>query len=92
MEDLQEVLVKAAQQYYEYLQDKNLGLSEVAIARYELKNDELILWLKNNVVDMDLKITGALLLRVGEELYNIAEEEPIQLWTQSYVASGYCSQ
>ena len=53
MEDLQEVLVKAAQQYYEYLQDKNLGLSEVAIARYELKNDELILWLKNNVVDMD---------------------------------------
>ncbi|WP_336524384.1 AAA domain-containing protein [Helicobacter japonicus] len=79
MEDLQEVLVKAAQQYYEYLQDKNLGLSEVAIARYELKNDELILWLKNNVVDMDLKITGALLLRVGEELYNIAEEEPIQL-------------
>ncbi|MCX2717373.1 AAA domain-containing protein [Helicobacter sp. MIT 21-1697] len=75
---LQEILIESAQRYYEYLDNNDLGLSEIAIARYELGNDELTLWLKGNVVDMDLKLGGALLLRVGEEFYSIAEGEEIE--------------
>ncbi len=75
---LREILVESAQRYYEYLDNNDLGLSEIAITRYELSNDELVLWLKGNVIDMDLKLGGALLLRVDKEFYSIAEGEEIE--------------
>nr|QGT49936.1 hypothetical protein Helico4rc_0550 [uncultured Helicobacter sp.] len=75
---LQEALVQGADSYYQYLVANDLGLDEMGINAYEIKGEELILELKGRVFDMDLKISSALFLRVGEKLYPIGENENIE--------------
>lgn len=75
---LQEVLAQGANSYYQYLEANDLGLDEMSINAYEILGEELILELKGRVFDMDLKISSALFLRVGEKLYPVGENENIE--------------
>lgn len=78
-EAMQFLLEDAAQQYYDYLLAHNKGLSEIHIARAEIKDDTLLLFLRSNVGDMNFKLNTELLLYVDEENYCVGEDGEIQL-------------
>ncbi|MCH5313861.1 MAG: AAA family ATPase [Helicobacter sp.] len=79
MNDIKQTLLKAAQIYYTYLDEHHLGLSEIALKQYDCTDSELILALKHNVGDMDIKLSGALLLECEQNFYTISEEGELTL-------------
>ncbi|WP_334085546.1 AAA domain-containing protein [Helicobacter typhlonius] len=79
MSDIKHILLNAAHIYYDYLCANDLGLSEISIRHYECTDCELILTLRYNVGDMDVKLSAALLLECEQNLYMIGEDSEIML-------------
>lgn len=79
MSELKERLCNGAKEYYAYLSSHNLGLSEVPISSSTLQESVLVLSLRGNVADMDLKLSAALILEVDSTHYMIADGEGIEL-------------
>ena len=79
MSELKEWLCNGAKEYYAYLSSHNLGLSEVPISSSTLQESVLVLSLRGNVADMDLKLSAALILEVDSTHYMIADGEGIEL-------------
>lgn len=79
---LQECLITASKQYYEYLKAHNLGLSPIYFFRYELKDSTLIFTLKG-ISDMDMRLSAKFLLQVGNadshRIYEITEGGDIEV-------------
>lgn len=79
MSEIKKRLCDGAKQYYEYLSSHNLGLSEIPISVPTLQDDTLILSLRGNVADMDLKLSSALILDIDSMHYMVGDEENIEL-------------
>ena len=79
MSEIKKRLCDGAKRYYEYLSSHNLGLSEIPISVPTLQDDTLILSLRGNVADMDLKLSSALILDVDSTHYMVGDEENIEL-------------
>ncbi len=79
MGKIKETILSAAHIYCEYLCENQLGLSEIGIIGYECIDSELILALKHNVGDIDVKLGAELLLLIEEQWYTIAEDGDITL-------------
>lgn len=78
MHDLKDMLINASKCYYAYLEANNLGLNDIPIHHIEQKDSELIIALKGFVGDMDLKLSAALMLKVGDNHYAIGEGEALE--------------
>lgn len=78
MSDIKEQLLSAAEIYYQYLCDNDLGLSQITITSYQCTDSELIMRLKHNVGDMDINLSGALILCINETLYEITQDGEIE--------------
>lgn len=76
---VKERLCNGAKEYYAYLLSHNLGLSEIPISQLTLQDDVLVLSLRGNVADMDLKLGGALILELDSTHYAVGEGESIEL-------------
>ena len=79
MSEIKKRLCDGAKRYYEYLSSHNLGLSEIPISMPTLQDDTLILSLRGNVADMDLKLSSALILDIDSTHYMVGDEENIEL-------------
>ena len=79
MSEIKKRLCDGAKRYYEYLSSHNLGLSEIPISVPTLQDDTLILSLRGNVADMDLKLSSALILDIDSTHYMVGDEENIEL-------------
>lgn len=79
MSELKERLCNGAKAYYAYLLEHNLGLSEIPISSSALQESALVLSLRGNVADMDLKLSGTLILELDSTHYMVGEEQSIEL-------------
>lgn len=71
---VEQTLIQSAQIYFEYLEQRGLGVEEIKVLSSSLSENELTLMLGQKLFSLD-----GLVFCIGEEQYPIGEEEPISI-------------
>lgn len=71
---VEETLIQSAQIYFEYLEERGLGVEEIKILSHAYSNNELTLALQQKIFSLD-----NLVFCVGGEEYPIGEEEQVSI-------------